>query len=70
MATVHAPSEGTWLTLGEVASLLRLDRKTVSRHAGDLGAVRIGRSLRFPPIEGPTLDFSVRGPQPDHERIR
>ncbi|MBN2177334.1 MAG: helix-turn-helix domain-containing protein [Demequinaceae bacterium] len=40
----------TFLTVAEVADLLRVSRMTVYRwvHAGDLPAVRFGRSFRVP----------------------
>lgn len=39
-----------FLTVGEVAELMRVSRMTVYRmiHAGDLPAVRFGRSFRVP----------------------
>jgi excisionase family DNA binding protein len=45
------PSEEVrFLTVAEVAALLRVSRMTVYRlvHAGTLTAVRVGRSLRVP----------------------
>ncbi len=43
-------SEVRFLTVAEVASLMRVSKMTVYRlvHAGDLGAVRVGRSFRVP----------------------
>jgi len=40
----------TFLTVAEVAELMRVSKMTVYRlvHAGDLTAVRVGRSLRVP----------------------
>ena len=40
----------TFLTVAEVADMLRVSRMTVYRwvHAGDLPAVRFGRSFRVP----------------------
>ncbi len=40
----------TFLTVAEVAEMLRVSRMTVYRwvHAGDLPAVRFGRSFRVP----------------------
>lgn len=39
-----------FLTVAEVAALMRVSKMTVYRlvHAGDLAAVRVGRSLRVP----------------------
>jgi excisionase family DNA binding protein len=41
-------SEVTFLTVAEVASVMRVSKMTVYRlvHAGDLPAVRVGRSFR------------------------
>jgi len=43
-------SEVHFLTVAEVAALMRVSKMTVYRlvHAGDLAAVRVGRSLRVP----------------------
>jgi excisionase family DNA binding protein len=40
----------TFLTVAEVATLMRVSKMTVYRlvHAGDLTAVRVGRSFRVP----------------------
>lgn len=40
----------TFLTVAEVATLLRVSKMTVYRllHSGDLTAVRVGRSFRVP----------------------
>ena len=40
--------KGTFLTVAEVAELMRVSKMTVYRlvHAGDLPAVRVGRSFR------------------------
>ncbi|NEK87142.1 helix-turn-helix domain-containing protein [Blastococcus saxobsidens] len=40
----------TFLTVAEVASMMRVSKMTVYRlvHAGDLSAVRVGRSFRVP----------------------
>ena len=40
--------KGTFLTVAEVADIMRVSKMTVYRlvHAGDLPAVRVGRSLR------------------------
>lgn len=42
--------EVRFLTVAEVAALLRVSKMTVYRlvHAGDLEAVRVGRSFRVP----------------------
>lgn len=39
-----------FLTVAEVATLMRVSKMTVYRlvHSGDLNAVRVGRSLRVP----------------------
>ena len=41
---------GSFLTVAEVAALMRVSKMTVYRlvHAGDLPAVRVGRSFRVP----------------------
>lgn len=43
-------SEVTFLTVAEVATIMRVSKMTVYRlvHAGDLPAVRVGRSFRVP----------------------
>lgn len=43
-------SEVKFLTVAEVASVMRVSKMTVYRllHAGDLPAVRVGRSFRVP----------------------
>ncbi|MBI1757861.1 MAG: helix-turn-helix domain-containing protein [Actinobacteria bacterium] len=43
-------SEVRFLTVAEVASLMRVSKMTVYRlvHSGDLSAVRVGRSFRVP----------------------
>lgn len=43
-------SEVKFLTVAEVASLMRVSKMTVYRmvHGGDLPAVRVGRSFRVP----------------------
>lgn len=40
--------KGTFLTVAEVAEIMRVSKMTVYRlvHAGDLPAVRVGRSFR------------------------
>ena len=44
------PLGGSFLTVAEVAALMRVSKMTVYRlvHAGDLPAVRVGRSFRVP----------------------
>ena len=44
------PLSSSFLTVAEVASLMRVSKMTVYRlvHAGDLPAVRVGRSFRVP----------------------
>jgi excisionase family DNA binding protein len=46
----NAPARTMFLTVAEVAHMLRVSRMTVYRwiHAGDLPAVRFGRSFRVP----------------------
>ncbi len=43
-------SEVRFLTVAEVASLMRVSKMTVYRlvHSGELNAVRVGRSFRVP----------------------
>ena len=43
-------SEVRFLTVAEVAALMRVSKMTVYRlvHAGDLASVRVGRSFRVP----------------------
>jgi excisionase family DNA binding protein len=45
-----ALAEVRFLTVAEVAALMRVSKMTVYRlvHAGDLAAVRVGRSFRVP----------------------
>jgi excisionase family DNA binding protein len=45
-----ALSEVRFLTVAEVASLMRVSKMTVYRlvHSGELNAVRVGRSFRVP----------------------
>lgn len=42
--------QANFLTVAEVAAVLRVSKMTVYRlvHAGDLAAVRVGRSFRVP----------------------
>lgn len=46
----QAPLGAAFLTVAEVAALMRVSKMTVYRlvHAGDLPAVRVGRSFRVP----------------------
>ena len=46
----NAPLGAAFLTVAEVAALMRVSKMTVYRlvHAGDLPAVRVGRSFRVP----------------------
>lgn len=39
------------LTAEQLAALLKVDTKTVYRHADRLGAIRVGRRLRFDPAK-------------------
>ena len=45
-----ALAEGKYLTVAEVAAVMRVSKMTVYRmvHAGELPAVRVGRSFRVP----------------------
>ncbi len=45
-----AVSEAKFLTVAEVAALMRVSKMTVYRlvHAGELAAVQVGRSYRVP----------------------
>jgi excisionase family DNA binding protein len=49
MAQSHEGAQTRFLTVGEVASILRVSSMTVYRliNSGELPAVRIGRSLRL-----------------------
>ena len=46
----QAPLGAAFLTVAEVAALMRVSKMTVYRlvHGGDLPAVRVGRSFRVP----------------------
>ena len=46
-------AEAKFLTVAEVASIMRVSKMTVYRmvHAGELPAVRVGRSFRVPEDE-------------------
>jgi excisionase family DNA binding protein len=50
MADERQLGEVSFLTVAEVASMMRVSKMTVYRlvHAGDLPAVRVGRSFRVP----------------------
>jgi len=51
MATNERPlSEVRFLTVAEVATVMRVSKMTVDRlvHSGELPAVRVGRSFRVP----------------------
>lgn len=47
---VGASSAPTFLTVAEVAAMLRVSKMTVYRmvHSGDLPAIQVGRSFRVP----------------------
>ena len=49
-SSVGRPAEVTFLTVAEVASMMRVSKMTVYRmvHAGEMPAVRVGRSFRVP----------------------
>jgi excisionase family DNA binding protein len=48
--TVSGLSDARFLTVAEVADMMRVSRMTVYRlvHSGDLPAIRFGRSFRVP----------------------
>jgi len=51
MATAQRPlNEVKFLTVAEVATIMRVSKMTVYRlvHSGDLPAIRVGRSFRVP----------------------
>ncbi|WP_137121393.1 helix-turn-helix domain-containing protein [Segeticoccus rhizosphaerae] len=50
MADERQLGEVNFLTVAEVASMMRVSKMTVYRlvHAGDLPAIRVGRSFRVP----------------------
>jgi excisionase family DNA binding protein len=50
MAADKDLSEVRFLTVAEVATIMRVSKMTVYRlvHAGDLPAIRVGRSFRVP----------------------
>jgi excisionase family DNA binding protein len=50
MSSKPALSEVRFLTVAEVASVMRVSKMTVYRlvHSGELPAVRVGRSFRVP----------------------
>jgi hypothetical protein len=63
-ASAYTETHG-WLTASEVARTLRVDARTVRSHADQLGGVRVGRSLRFPPdFAAPTFNTSARAQRP------
>ncbi len=47
---VSSPASTRFLTVFEAATILRVSKQTVYRlvHAGDLQAIRVGRSFRIP----------------------
>jgi excisionase family DNA binding protein len=47
-----APGQVQFLTVAEVAAMMRVSKMTVYRlvHAGELPAVRVGRSFRVPEV--------------------
>ena len=53
MSTERQLAEVRFLTVAEVAAITRVSKMTVYRlvHAGDLPAVRVGRSFRVPEDE-------------------
>ncbi len=50
MATERQLGEVRFLTVAEVAAIMRVSKMTVYRmvHAGELPAIRVGRSFRVP----------------------
>ena len=50
MATERPLAEAGFLPVAEVASIMRVSKMTVYRlvHAGELPAIRVGRSFRVP----------------------
>ncbi len=50
MADERQLGEVTFLTVAEVATMMRVSKMTVYRlvHAGELPAIRVGRSFRVP----------------------
>ena len=50
-------SEMKFLTVAEVAAVMRVSKMTVYRlvHSGELPSVRVGRSFRVPGAGGPRL---------------
>ena len=50
MSNERKLAEVRFLTVAEVASIMRVSKMTVYRlvHSGDLAAVRVGRSFRVP----------------------
>lgn len=61
----NGASRTTFLTVAEVAEMLRVSRMTVYRwvHAGDMPAVRFGRSFRVPAtaVESFMEEAALRG---------
>ena len=53
MSSERQLAEVRFLTVAEVATIMRVSKMTVYRlvHAGDLPAVRVGRSFRVPEDE-------------------
>ncbi|MFW2512853.1 helix-turn-helix domain-containing protein [Demequina sp. SO4-13] len=70
----NGASRTTFLTVAEVAEMLRVSRMTVYRwvHAGDMPAVRFGRSFRVPAtaveafMEEATLQGGFEAQDDDH----
>lgn len=50
MTAPRAAAEQRFLTVAEVAAIMRVSKMTVYRlvHAGDLPAIKVGRSYRVP----------------------
>jgi hypothetical protein len=64
---LRPPSTAQLVTATELAERLGVDPKTVYRHADDLGAIRVGRRLRFDPETALARYVSVRS-QPAESR--
>lgn len=64
---LRPPSMPRLVTATELAERLGVDPKSVYRHADDLGAIRVGRRLRFDPEKAFARYVSVRS-QPSESR--
>lgn len=68
MSTHSLLEEVKFLTVAEVAELMRVSKMTVYRlvHAGSLAAVRVGRSFRVP--EHAVQDYLATTFRDEHKR--